>query len=90
MTRRPPGATLGPYATHCGSGFAEGHYPAQRLGLACGVSAGVVTLHPQDDSQTLAALADSTLYRAKKAGRNQVQSALNTPSRASELPAIEA
>ncbi|BAP43134.1 diguanylate cyclase [Pseudomonas sp. 21LCFQ02] len=71
-------------------GFAEVHYPAQPLDLACTFSAGVVSLHPQDDSQTLAALADSALYRAKKSGRNQVQSALNTANHALEWPAIEA
>lgn len=57
--------------------FSEIHYPAQPVDLVCTFSAGVVALGPDDDSQTLAAQADKALYRAKKAGRNQVQSAVN-------------
>ncbi|KPY38574.1 MULTISPECIES: diguanylate cyclase [Pseudomonas syringae group] len=56
--------------------FAEIHYPAQPADLFCTFSAGVVSLGLHDDSLSLAAQADSALYRAKHAGRNQVHSAL--------------
>ena len=56
--------------------FAEIHYPAQPTDLFCTFSAGVVALGPDDDSLSLASQADSILYRAKHAGRNQVHSAV--------------
>ncbi|WP_295476593.1 diguanylate cyclase [uncultured Pseudomonas sp.] len=70
--------------------FSEIRYPADPVSLACTFSAGLVTLGTQDDSQTLAAQADGALYRAKKAGRNQVQSALNAAPYHVELPAVDA
>ncbi|RMT76723.1 Response regulator /diguanylate cye [Pseudomonas viridiflava] len=56
--------------------FAEIHYPAQPADLFCTFSAGVVCLGAHDDSLSLASQADSALYRAKHAGRNQVHSAV--------------
>ena len=56
--------------------FAEIQYPAQPADLFCTFSAGVVALGPDDDSLSLASRADSILYRAKRAGRNQVHSAV--------------
>ncbi len=52
--------------------FAEIHYPAQPSDLFCTFSAGVVELGDEDDALMMASLADDALYRAKKAGRNQV------------------
>jgi diguanylate cyclase (GGDEF)-like protein len=54
--------------------FSEIHYPAQPVDLFCTFSAGVVELGKDDDALTLASKADDALYRAKKAGRNQVHS----------------
>lgn len=56
--------------------FAEIHYPAQPTDLFCTFSAGVVSLGANDDSLSLASQADTALYCAKHAGRNQVHSAL--------------
>ncbi|RMM83669.1 Response regulator, putative/diguanylate cye [Pseudomonas coronafaciens pv. striafaciens] len=56
--------------------FAEIHYPAQPADLSCTFSAGVVSLGAHVDSLSLASQADTALYRAKHAGRNQVHSAL--------------
>ncbi|WP_296258700.1 MULTISPECIES: response regulator [unclassified Pseudomonas] len=53
--------------------FAEIHYPAQPRDLFCTFSAGVVELGGGDDALMMASQADDALYRAKKAGRNQVQ-----------------
>lgn len=53
--------------------FAEIHYPAQPADLFCTFSAGVVELGAGDDALMMASQADDALYRAKKAGRNQVQ-----------------
>ncbi|TDV65861.1 diguanylate cyclase [Pseudomonas sp. LP_7_YM] len=53
--------------------FAEIHYPAQPVDLFCTFSAGVVELGAGDDALMMASQADDALYRAKKAGRNQVQ-----------------
>jgi diguanylate cyclase (GGDEF)-like protein len=63
--------------------FAEIHYPAQPMDLFCTFSAGVVELGPNDDALMLASQADDALYRAKKAGRNQVhaQREVIAPSR---------
>ncbi|MGV8918246.1 MAG: diguanylate cyclase [Pseudomonas sp.] len=55
--------------------FAEIHYPAQPVDLACTFSAGVVELTDGADSLLLATLADDALYRAKDAGRNHVHAA---------------
>jgi diguanylate cyclase (GGDEF)-like protein len=55
--------------------FAEIHYPAQPTDLFCTFSAGVVELREHDDALMMASQADDALYRAKKAGRNQVHSA---------------
>ncbi|MDH0746702.1 PleD family two-component system response regulator [Pseudomonas sp. GD03842] len=52
--------------------FAEIHYPAQPADLFCTFSAGVVELGEYDDALMMASHADEALYRAKKAGRNQV------------------
>ena len=52
--------------------FAEIHYPAQPDDLTCTFSAGVVELGEHDDPLLMASQADDALYRAKKAGRNQV------------------
>jgi diguanylate cyclase (GGDEF)-like protein len=52
--------------------FAEIHYPAQPVDLFCTFSAGVVELGEEDDALMMASQADDALYRAKKAGRNQV------------------
>jgi diguanylate cyclase (GGDEF)-like protein len=52
--------------------FAEIHYPAQPADLFCTFSAGVVELGEHDDALMMASQADDALYRAKKAGRNQV------------------
>ena len=52
--------------------FAEIHYPAQPDDLTCTFSAGVVELGEHDDPLVMASQADDALYRAKKAGRNQV------------------
>ncbi|MEE5154004.1 PleD family two-component system response regulator [Pseudomonas alliivorans] len=70
--------------------FAEIHYPAQPADLFCTFSAGVVSLGVHDDSLSLAAQADSALYRAKHAGRNQVHSALVDAPYHVMLPEIEA
>ncbi|MEE4309129.1 PleD family two-component system response regulator [Pseudomonas alliivorans] len=69
--------------------FAEIHYPAQPADLFCTFSAGVVSLGVHDDSLSLAAQADSALYRAKHAGRNQVHSALVDAPYHVMLPEIE-
>ncbi|MEE4671981.1 PleD family two-component system response regulator [Pseudomonas alliivorans] len=69
--------------------FAEIHYPAQPADLFCTFSAGVVSLGVHDDSLSLAAQADSALYRAKHAGRNQVHSALVDAPYYVMLPEIE-
>ncbi|MCD5985727.1 MULTISPECIES: response regulator [Pseudomonas] len=69
--------------------FAEIHYPAQPADLFCTFSAGVVSLGVHDDSLSLAAQADSALYRAKHAGRNQVHSALVDVPYHVMLPEIE-
>jgi diguanylate cyclase (GGDEF)-like protein len=53
--------------------FAEIHYPAQPADLCCTFSAGVVEIAEEDDALMMASQADEALYRAKKAGRNQVQ-----------------
>lgn len=53
--------------------FAEIHYPAQPVDLCCTFSAGVVEIAAHDDALMMASQADEALYRAKKAGRNQVQ-----------------
>jgi diguanylate cyclase (GGDEF)-like protein len=53
--------------------FAEIHYPAQPVDLCCTFSAGVVEIAADDDALMMASQADEALYRAKKAGRNQVQ-----------------
>ncbi|MEG5265315.1 diguanylate cyclase [Pseudomonas sp. JDS28PS106] len=60
--------------------FAEIQYPAQPVDLLCTFSAGIVALGPDDDSLSLASQADSMLYRAKREGRNQVQSELTSRS----------
>lgn len=52
--------------------FAEIHYPAQPVDLFCTFSAGVVEISENDDALMMASQADEALYRAKKAGRNQV------------------
>jgi diguanylate cyclase (GGDEF)-like protein len=52
--------------------FAEIHYPAQPVDLFCTFSAGVVEIAEDDDALMMASQADEALYRAKKAGRNQV------------------
>jgi diguanylate cyclase (GGDEF)-like protein len=52
--------------------FAEIHYPAQPADLCCTFSAGVVEIAEEDDALMMASQADEALYRAKKAGRNQV------------------
>jgi diguanylate cyclase (GGDEF)-like protein len=52
--------------------FAEIHYPAQPTDLFCTFSAGVVEIAEDDDALMMASQADEALYRAKKAGRNQV------------------
>jgi len=70
--------------------FAEIHYPAQPSDLFCTFSAGVVSLGPLDDSLSLASQADSALYRAKHAGRNQVHSALVEQPYHVVLPEMEA
>ncbi len=54
--------------------FAEIHYPAQPHDLFCTFSAGVVQLHEGNDGLSMATYADEALYRAKRAGRNQVLS----------------
>lgn len=61
--------------------FAEIQYPAQPADLFCTFSAGVVELGPDDDSLSLASQADSILYRAKRAGRNQVHSTIGPDPR---------
>jgi diguanylate cyclase (GGDEF)-like protein len=64
--------------------FAEIHYPAQPADLCCTFSAGVVEIAADDDALMMASQADEALYRAKKAGRNQVHGlslAASTPSR---------
>jgi diguanylate cyclase (GGDEF)-like protein len=53
--------------------FAEIRYPAQPVDLCCTFSAGVVEIAADDDALMMASQADEALYRAKKAGRNQVQ-----------------
>lgn len=53
--------------------FAEIHYPAQPADLCCTFSAGVVEIAAEDDALMMASQADEALYRAKKAGRNQVE-----------------
>ncbi len=58
--------------------FAEIHYPAQPDDLFCTFSAGVVELGDEDDALMMASLADDALYRAKKAGRNQVHALRDT------------
>jgi diguanylate cyclase (GGDEF)-like protein len=65
--------------------FAEIHYPAQPTDLFCTFSAGIVALGPDDDSLSLASRADSALYRAKHAGRNQVHAAVVSRPQASSL-----
>ncbi len=57
--------------------FSEIHYPAQPTDLFCTFSAGVVELGQNDDASLLASQADDALYRAKKAGRNQVHAHRN-------------
>jgi diguanylate cyclase (GGDEF)-like protein len=74
------------HAAHCvlneiRQRFAEIHYPAQPTDLFCTFSAGVVELGEYDDSLMMASNADDALYRAKKAGRNQVH-ALPAPGAA--------
>ena len=69
--------------------FAEIQYPAQPVDLFCTFSAGVVALGPGDDSLSLASQADNVLYRAKRAGRNQVLSAVGDEPYRVSLPQLD-
>jgi PleD family two-component response regulator len=69
--------------------FAEIHYPAQPTDLFCTFSAGVVELGEHDDALMMASHADDALYRAKKAGRNQVHGLADDLARASKHSTVD-
>lgn len=53
--------------------FSEIHYPTDDGDLHCTFSSGVAPMTPTSSANQLVQQADSALYRAKHAGRNQVQ-----------------
>ena len=61
--------------------FAEIRHPAQPQDLSCTFSAGITELRDEEDAKLLASEADEALYRAKHAGRNQVQQFAAKPQR---------